>query len=100
MSFFVLAVWLRFFIDGSMYLYRYIQERSYDSYQWQMQERKASFINQALSNGQAAELEEMSDFVLTAREAKAIASGNPLLLEKMDVEDKLNKVRHARNRFN
>lgn len=87
-------------INKNVRIYRYIQERSYDSYQWQMQERKASFINQALSNGQAAELEEMSDFVLTAREAKAIASGNPLLLEKMDVEDKLNKVRHARNRFN
>lgn len=87
-------------INKNVRIYRYIQERSYDSYQWQMQERKASFINQALSNGQAAELEEMSDFVLTAREAKAIASGNPLLLEKMDVEDKLNKVKHARNRFN
>lgn len=61
-------------------IYRYIQEKSYDSYQWQMQERKASFINQALSGGTVEELEEMSDFQLTAREAKAIASGNPLLL--------------------
>ena len=87
-------------INKNVRIYRYIQERSYDSYQWQMQERKANFINQALSNGNAAELEEMSDFVLTAREAKAIASGNPLLLEKMDVEDKLNKVKLARNRFN
>ena len=87
-------------INKNVRIYRYIQERSYDSYQWQMQERKANFINQALSNGNASELEEMSDFVLTAREAKAIASGNPLLLEKMDVEDKLNKIKLARNRFN
>ena len=87
-------------INKNVRIYRYIQERSYDSYQWQMQERKANFINQALSNGNASELEEMSDFVLTAREAKAIASGNPLLLEKMDVEDKLNKLKLARNRFN
>lgn len=87
-------------INKNVRIYRYIQERSYDSYQWQMQERKANFINQALSSGNATELEEMSDFVLTAREAKAIASGNPLLLEKMDIEDKLNKIKHAKTRFN
>jgi len=81
-------------------IYRYIQEKSYDSYQWQMQERKASFINQALSGGTVEELEEMSDFQLTAREAKAIASGNPLLLEKIEVEDKLNKLKSLRNKFN
>ena len=81
-------------------IYRYIQEKSYDSYQWQMQERKASFINQALSGGTVEELEEMSDFQLTAREAKAIASGNPLLLEKIEVEDKLSKLKSLRNKFN
>ena len=86
-------------INKDVRIYRYIQKRSYDSYQWQMQERKAKFINQALSEGSVSELEEMSDFVLTAREAKAIASGNPLLLEKMEVEDKLSKVRTARTRF-
>ena len=45
-------------------------------------------------------LEEMSDFQLTAREAKAIASGNPLLLEKIEVEDKLSKLKSLRNKFN
>ena len=63
-----------------------------------MQERKASFINQALSGGTVEELEEMSDFQLTAREAKAIASGNPLLLEKIEVEDKLSKLKSLRNK--
>ncbi len=81
-------------------IYRYIQEKSYDSYQWQMQERKANFINQALSGGTVSELEEMSDFQLSAREAKAIASGNPLLLEKIEVEDKLNNLKSLRNKFN
>ncbi len=81
-------------------IYRYIQEKSYDSYQWQMQERKASFINQALSGGTVEELEEMSDFQLSAREAKAIASGNPLLLEKIEIEDKLSNLKSIRNKFN
>ena len=81
-------------------IYRYIQEGSYDSYQWQMQERKANFINQALSGGTVEELEEMSDFQLSAREAKAIASGNPLLLEKIEIEDKLNKLKSIRSKFN
>lgn len=81
-------------------IYRYIQEKSYDSYQWQMQERKAAFINQALSGGTVSELEEMSDFQLSAREAKAIASGNPLLLEKIEIEDRLSNLKSLRNKFN
>ena len=81
-------------------IYRYIQEKSYDSYQWQMQERKAGFINQALSGGTVSELEEMSDFQLSAREAKAIASGNPLILEKIEIEDRLNNLKSIRNKFN
>lgn len=80
-------------------IYRYIQERSYDSYQWQMLERKAGFINQALSGGNVEELEEMSDFVLSAREAKSIASGNPLFLEKVQVEDKISNLKSKQRRF-
>jgi N12 class adenine-specific DNA methylase len=81
-------------------IYRYIQEASYDSYKWQMQERKADIINQALSGGTVEELEEMSDFQLSAREAKAIASGNPLLLEKIEVEDKISNLKTLRKKFN
>ena len=81
-------------------IYRYIQESSYDSYKWQMQERKADIINQALSGGTVEELEEMSDFQLSAREAKAIASGNPLLLEKIEVEDKITNLKMLRKKFN
>ena len=80
-------------------IYRYIQERSYDSYQWQMLERKAGFINQALSGGNVEELEEMTDFVLSAREAKSIASGNPLFFEKVQVEDKISNLKSKQRRF-
>ena len=76
-------------INKNVSVYRYIQKRSFDSYMWQMLSRKAEFINQAMSDGSVNELEEVSEFVLSANEAKAIASDNPLLLEKAGLDDKL-----------
>lgn len=74
-------------------IYRYIQEESFDSYMWQMQERKAGFINQAMSDGNVNEIQETDEFVLSAKEGMAIASGNPLLIEKVNVDEEVNTLR-------
>ena len=56
-------------------IYRYVQKRSYDSYMWQMLERKATFISQAMSGEEIGEVDEADEFILSSSEAKAIASG-------------------------
>ncbi len=80
-------------------IYRYIQEESFDSYMWQAQARKAEFINQAMSSGDVVELQETDEFVLTAKEGMALASGNPLLLEKVNVDEEVNNLRLAQRNF-
>lgn len=80
-------------------IYRYIQEKSYDSYMWQMIERKAAYMSQALAGGDATELEEVGDIELSARESKAIATGNPLIVEKMELQDKAEKLRILQKNF-
>jgi len=80
-------------------IYRYIQEQSYDSYMWQMIERKAAYMTQALAGGDATELEEVGDIELSARESKAIATGNPLIVEKMELQDKAEKLRILQKNF-
>ena len=80
-------------------IYRYIQEKSFDSYLWQMIERKAAYVAQALNGGDASDLEENGEAIVNAREAKAIATGNPLIMEKFTLQDKVNRLKMLRSSF-
>ena len=65
----------------------HITEGSFDGYVWQLLENKAGFIDQ-LSRGDVntREIEDVSDTVLTFSEIKALASGNPLIMQKVVLE--------------
>ncbi|MGI8697141.1 MAG: helicase-related protein [Mycobacteriales bacterium] len=82
---------------------RLVTERSFDSYLWQGVERKARFIAQLMRGRlDAREIEEIDSSALSAAEAKAISSGNPLLLEHSIVHSELSRLRrleraHTRN---
>lgn len=82
---------------------RYVTERSFDSYMWQTVERKAASFAQLLRGKiNAREIEEIDTSALSAAEAKAIASGNPLLLEHSVILNEVNRLRrlqraHERN---
>lgn len=74
-------------------IYTYIQEKSFDSYMWQMLSRKQEFISQAMSGEFiGSELEEVDDFVLSANSAMAIATGNPIILQKVEVDQKVKEL--------
>lgn len=82
---------------------RYVTERSFDSYMWQAVERKAGFISQ-ITRGRldTREVEEIDDTTLSASEAKAISSGDPLLLELSTVQNEVSRLQrlkraHQRN---
>ena len=64
-------------------LYRYVVERSFDSYMWQTVERKAKFISQIMRGRlDMREIEDIGDVALGAAETNALSSGNPLLMEQ------------------
>ncbi len=73
---------------------RYVVEGTFDAYSWQTVARKAQFINQVMRGRlDSREIEDIGDTALTANEAKALASGNPLLLEKAEADSALQKLR-------
>ncbi|MDO5067448.1 MAG: helicase [Propionibacteriaceae bacterium] len=78
-------------------IYRYVTERSFDAYSWQTVARKAHFISQIM-NGRldVREIEDIGDTALSAAEAKALASGNPLLLERANAENTFQKLRREK----
>lgn len=82
---------------------RLVTERSFDSYMWQGVERKARFISQLMRGSlDTREAEEIDSAALSAAEAKAISSGNPLLLEQSTLQSEVTRLRrlgraHSRN---
>ena len=78
---------------------RYATEGSFDVYMWQTVERKAKFIFQVMS-GQitAREIDDVGDAALSYAEIKALATGNPLIMEKAGVDmevARLGRLRRA-----
>ncbi|MEO6754495.1 MAG: helicase C-terminal domain-containing protein, partial [Chthoniobacteraceae bacterium] len=68
-------------------IFRYVTEGSFDAYMWQTLETKCRFIAQVM-NGDATvrRAEDVDAAALTYAEVKAIASGNPLVIEKAQVD--------------
>jgi hypothetical protein len=68
-------------------LLRYVTLSSFDAYTWSLLEFKARFIDQIMNSASGIRtIEDLATGALTYAEIKAIASGNPLVLEKATVD--------------
>ena len=84
--------------NSSVQIYRYVTEGSFDAYMWQTLETKAKFIAQVMSGDMTIRrLEDMDSAALTYAEVKAIASGNPLVIEKAQVDAELIRLTRLRS---
>jgi N12 class adenine-specific DNA methylase len=87
--------------QGNMYSevfsFVYIVEGSFDGYVWQILETKARFIEQFL-NGQTdvREMDDVGETVLSMAEIKALASGNPKIMERVMVQNEILKLEQLR----
>ncbi len=71
----------------------YVTENSFDGYMWQTLESKARFISQIMAGEVTARTaDDVDQLVMTAAQIKAIASGNPQILEKVALEVELTKL--------
>lgn len=79
-------------------IYRYVTGGSFDAYMWQTLETKAKFIAQVMSGDTTVRrLEDLDSAALTYAEVKAIASGNPLVIEKAQVDAELMRLTRLRS---
>lgn len=79
-------------------LYRYVTEKSFDAYTWQGLERKARFIAQVFSGDRSIRsIEDAEMTALSFAEIKALASGNPLVIEKAGVDAEVAKLSMLRS---
>ena len=77
---------------------RYVTEGSFDAYMWQTLENKAKFIAQVMTGQTVARrIEDLDSPALTYAEVKAIASGNPLVIEKAKVDAEVMRLSRLRS---
>lgn len=75
-------------------IYRYVTKDTFDSYLWQIVEQKQKFISQIMtSKSIARNCEDIDEAVLSYAEVKALATGNPLIKEKMDIDNEVSRLR-------
>ena len=68
-------------------IHRYVTEGSFDAYMWQVLETKARFINQVMNGSVTVrQAEDLEGGALTYAEIKAIASGNPAVMDYVVAE--------------
>ena len=75
-------------------IYRYVTEGTFDSYLYQMVENKQRFISQVFtSKSPARVMQEIDDAVLSYNEIKALATGNPMIIEHANLESEVSKLK-------
>jgi len=81
-------------------IYRYVTKGTFDAYLWQIQEQKLRYISQVMTGRNISRsCHDAEETVLTAAEVKAIATDNPLLLEKMTLDNEVNRLNLVYNRW-
>lgn len=74
-------------------IYRYVTEGSFDAYMWQTLETKQRFISQIMSGDVTVrEAEDLESGALSFAEIKAIASGNPAVMEKVRIDTEVRRL--------
>ena len=75
-------------------IYSYVTEGTFDAYLYQLVERKQKFIAQIMtSKSPVRSAEDVDEQALSYAEIKALASGNPLIKEKMDLDIAVTKLK-------
>ena len=77
-----------------VYIYRYVTENTFDSYMWQTIENKQKFISQIMtSKSPVRSCEDVDETALSYAEIKALATGNPHIKEKMDLDIEVSRLK-------
>lgn len=73
--------------NDEVYIYRYVTENTFDAYMYQLVEKKQRFISQVMRGDTTIrELEDLDEASLSYAKLKALAVGDPLIQEKMELD--------------
>ena len=86
--------------NEKVYIYRYVTKNTFDAYMWQLIENKQKFISQIMtSKSPARTCNDVDETALSYAEVKALATGNPLIKEKMEIDVDVEKLKLLKKSF-
>ena len=88
----------RFLRQGNMNqtvkIYKYVTENTFDAYNWSILENKQKFIGQLMSGkNPSRSCEDVDEAALSYAEVKALASGDPRIIEMTDLDSQVTKLK-------
>lgn len=86
--------------NAKVKVFRYVTENTFDSYLWQLVENKQRFISQIMtSKSPVRSAEDVDESTLSYAEIKALATGNPMIKEKMDLDVQVSKLKMMQSNY-
>ena len=83
-----------------MEIYRYVTEGTFDAYSYQLIESKQKFISQIMtSKSPVRSADDIDEAVLSYAEIKMLATGNPHIKEKMDLDNQVSKLKLLKSNY-
>ncbi|MDD3229307.1 MAG: N-6 DNA methylase [Oscillospiraceae bacterium] len=83
--------------NAEVSIFIYVTESTFDSYSWQLIENKQKFIGQIMtSKSPARSCEDLDEAALSYAEVKALAAGNPMIKEKMDLDIQVSRLKNLK----
>ncbi|MBY7009316.1 helicase [Clostridium botulinum] len=87
-------------INSEVNIYRYVTKDTFDSYLWQLVEQKQRFISQIMtSKSIARNCEDIDETILSFAEVKALATGNPFIKEKMEIDNEITRLKVLKSSY-
>ncbi len=81
-------------------IFRYVTKDTFDAYMFQLVENKQKFISQVMtSKSPVRSAEDIDETALSYAEIKALATGNPYIKEKMDLDTQVAKLKLIKSNF-
>ncbi len=86
--------------NEKVHIYRYVTKDTFDSYMWQTVENKQKFISQIMtSKSPVRSAEDIDETALSYAEIKALATGNPHIKEKMELDTEVAKLKMIKSSY-
>ena len=86
--------------NPAVHIYRYVTEQTFDSYLYQLVEGKQKFASQIMtSKSPVRSAEDIDETALSYAEIKMLATGNPHIKEKMDLDIQVQKLRLYKSNY-
>lgn len=81
-------------INKAVKIYKYVTENTFDAYNWSILENKQKFIGQLMSGkNPSRSCEDVDEAALSYAEVKALASGDPRIIEMTDLDSQVTKLK-------